>query len=113
MFFPRHAISPGHYCGTGVVGWAERAAVSSRPARSLASCGPPTHTTACTCREFISPVLALALLVARALTSCGSSAVLTPEYHLEGRLAWGPLDYVVLYKGLALVAVVEVRVQGF
>ena len=63
-------------------------------------------------REFISPVLALALLVARTITSCGSDVVLTPEYQLDGKLAWGPIDYVVLYKELAIV-VVEVRKQGF
>jgi hypothetical protein len=73
-------------------------------------CHMPVPTTfgVCMRREFISPVLALALLVARAVTSDSSNAVLVPEYPLEGTVAWGPVDYVVLYRELAII-VVEVR----
>jgi len=62
-------------------------------------------------REFISPVLALALLVARAVTSDSSSAELVPEYPLEGTVAWGPVDYVVLYRELAIIVVEAKRAQ--
>ena len=59
-------------------------------------------------RDFISPVLAAALLVARSVMPKGGNLFMRPEYHIVGKMAWGPIDYIILYYTLAVV-IAEVR----
>ena len=53
-------------------------------------------------RDFISPVLAAALLVARSVIS-RDNIFMKPEYHVVGKMGWGPVDYVIWYRTLAVV----------
>ena len=53
-------------------------------------------------RDFISPVLAAALLVARSVMPRGN-IFMKPEYHVVGKMGWGPVDYVIWYRTLAVV----------
>lgn len=66
------------------------------------------------CRALVTPVLAQAVLLARANLSRGSGAdlpVLSPEHGLSGTKAWGPVDYIILYRMLAIVVVEAKRLD--
>lgn len=59
----------------------------------------------------ITPVLTVAILLARAHLKRdvgGHVPQLSPERMLVGTKGWGPVDYVIVYRMLAVV-VVEVR----
>lgn len=55
------------------------------------------------CRDFISPVLALSLLLAREHGSLGKELCMAVEYSIAGKLGWGPVDYVLLYRALGVM----------
>lgn len=60
------------------------------------------------CRALVTPILAQAVLLARANLSRGPGGdlpVLSPEHGLSGTKAWGPVDYIILYRLLAIVVV--------
>lgn len=60
-------------------------------------------------RDFISPILVAAVLVARVLgpeapaTARDKDLLLQPEYHIIGSEAWGPIDYVIYFCRLVLI----------
>ena len=43
------------------------------------------------------------MLVARSVMPKGGNLFMRPEYHVVGKMAWGPIDYIVLYYTLAVV----------
>eukprot|EP00195_Chlamydomonas_chlamydogama_P011909 CAMPEP_0202890920 /NCGR_PEP_ID=MMETSP1392-20130828/1166_1 /ASSEMBLY_ACC=CAM_ASM_000868 /TAXON_ID=225041 /ORGANISM="Chlamydomonas chlamydogama, Strain SAG 11-48b" /LENGTH=467 /DNA_ID=CAMNT_0049574573 /DNA_START=67 /DNA_END=1470 /DNA_ORIENTATION=+ len=59
-------------------------------------------------RDFISPVLTLSLLLAREKGSHNDRLRLAVDYTLVGKRAWGPVEYVLLYRTLG-VMVTEAR----
>ena len=54
------------------------------------------------CREYIDPVLVTAIIIVLAIKpeagAITERLLLRPDYEVLGRLAWGPVDYVIFYR---------------
>lgn len=64
---------------------------------------PRNFNSLAACRDFITPVLVDALLIARKIGPQTGRLELVTEMEFFGRKAWGPIDYVALFKTFAVI----------
>ncbi|KXZ52468.1 hypothetical protein GPECTOR_9g512 [Gonium pectorale] len=104
--FPELTVEPG-YRINGQTSFEELLDTLVGTLGFLADAKEEVISTEISQRELISPVLATALLLARAKGPEGQLCM-RPDYHVVGKMAWGPVDYVILYRTVAVV-VAEAR----